>query len=189
MIPKFNVLGMCVKSDYRSKNCDHMHKMPLLPRKLGTSSRDLCRRDGVRGSGGKSYGDDSPMTDFTGQVNSAPMFFNNFVCQRQTQSCAFGFCGPKGGKHFIKLGGGNTHAAILENHLHIRGVEVQSHCRSLWGIVRCPTVARWSEIKQRFWDRATEEHQLPTRRHRFNGVQDDVGKTTVELLSISQHRR
>src|SRR5918912_607303 len=56
-------------------------------------------------------------------------------------------------------------------------------------MVRRPTVAGRGEINQRFWDRAAEERQLPTCRHRFYGVQDDIGKATVELLGISQRRR
>ena len=53
-----------------------------LPKKQGTFLRNLCRREGVRSRGRESHSDDSPMPNFTGEVNSAAMFFNNFVRQR-----------------------------------------------------------------------------------------------------------
>src|SRR5262245_48459488 len=83
IMPKFNVLEMHYKEDYRQRKLDVAHQVPALPKKLGILSLSLCRGYRFRGNRGKSYGDDRPMADLTGQVDSAAMVFNNFVRQRQ----------------------------------------------------------------------------------------------------------
>src|SRR5437764_14479071 len=80
IMPELNGLGVYLRRDRGQENLDQAHKMPSLPRKMGTSLRALCRSDRIRSGGGKLYGDDGAMTDFTGQVNSAHMLFNNFMC-------------------------------------------------------------------------------------------------------------
>jgi hypothetical protein len=164
-------------------------KTRALPKKLGTVLLNLCRRERVCSRGREIDGDGGPLTYFTGEMNRATMLFNNFMCQRQSQSCAFRLCRPKRRKHLIDLGRGNTHAGILDHDLYICRVQVESRGRSFWRVARNAPVASGGKIDQGFGGRAAPDMQLSTRWHRFNGVQDDVGKAAMELFNVGEEWR